>query len=174
MRRGELPRVRLRSRRLDVHLTLQFLRYELDAEGHAFQRLALGDETLELYPILDPISLEHALEVERTILPAIVALYESEPSRSEFDSFHRFAELFEAVRGGDGSAAASLDDVASRVLEAVRATINDLTPPDEIRRRAFACFYRHATCDNDGYRQKALASLERLVTRVSETHGDKA
>jgi hypothetical protein len=153
---------------------VEFVRYELDAEGHAYQRLALGEETLELYPILDPISLEHALEVERAILPAIVALYEAEPSRPEFDPFRRFVDLFEAVRSGGGAAAAGLDDIAARVLEAVRAAINDLTPPDEVRRRAFACFYRHATCDNDGYRQKALASLERLVTRVSETYGEEA
>jgi hypothetical protein len=155
-------------------LSLRFLRYELDAEGHAYQRLALGEETLELYPILDPISIEHALEVERTILPAIVALYEAECSRPAFDPFHRFVESFEAIRRGDGAAAAALDDMAARALEAVRAAINDLTPPDEVRRRAFACFYRHATCDNDGYRQKALASLERLVARVSETHGEEA
>jgi len=154
-------------------LTVTFVRYELDAEGHAFQRLALGDETLTLYPLLDPISLEHALEVERTILPAIVALYEADPSRPEFDSFRRFAEIFDAIRSGDGKAAASVDEGAARVLEAVRAAINDFTPAGEIRRRAFACFYRHATCDNDGYREKALASLERLVKRVSETHGEE-
>lgn len=154
-------------------MTVTFLRYELDAEGHAFQRLAFGDETLVLYPLLDPISFEHALEVERTILPAIVALYEADPSRPEFDSFRRFAELFDAIRSGDGGATASLDEVSARVLEAVRAAINDFTPADEIRRRAFASFYRHATCDNDGYREKALASLERLVKRVSETHGEE-
>ena len=148
----------------------QFLRYEIDADGHAYQRLALGDDSLVLYPLLDPISLEHALEVERTILPAIVALYESERSHPTFAAFHRFFARFQAIRQGDGEAIASLDALEARMLEAVRAAINDFTPPDEIERRAFACFYRQATCDNDGYREKALASWNELVARVSEAH----
>jgi len=148
----------------------EFLRYEIDADGHAYQRLALGEESLALYPLLDPISLEHALEVERTILPAIVALYESERTSPAFEAFHRFFERFQAIRRGDGEAAASLDELGARVLEAIRAAINDFTPEEEIERRAFACFYRQATCDNDGYREKARTSLNELVLRVSEVH----
>jgi hypothetical protein len=151
-------------------LSVRFLRYEIDAEGHAYQRLALGEETLELYPLLDPISLEHALEVERTILPAIVLLYQEEPRHPAFDGFRLFLERLEAIRRGESEGAAALSEAEARAVDALRAAINDLTPPEEVHRRAFVCFYRHATCDNDVYRTKALTSLERLVARVSDLH----
>ena len=71
--------------------TLLFLRYELDADGHAYQLLAVGEEHLQLYPVLDAISFEHALEVEQTILPAIVELFEADPQREAFNKFPRFS-----------------------------------------------------------------------------------
>ena len=151
----------------------RFLRYELDADGHAYQLLALGEELLELYPILDPISFEHALEVEQTILPAIVELFEGGPQREAFDAFHGFFERFRRIREGDGAAVAALDEIEARVLEALRANINDQTADDEVRRRAFAIFYQHAICDNDGYRAKAQRSLERLIVRLGEAHGER-
>ena len=150
-----------------------FLRYELDADGHAYQRLALGEESLALYPVLDPISIEHALEVEKTILPAIVALYAADPSRAEFDGFRRFRDRFRALAAGTAEPPDPADDGDARALDALRAAINDYTPPEEIERRAFACFYRHASCDNDVYREKAHRSLERLITRLSEIHAPR-
>jgi hypothetical protein len=149
---------------------LLFLRYEVDRDGHAYQLLALGEETLEFYPPLDPFSVEHALEVERTILPAIVALYEDEPDRPAFGAFHGFFERLRRIRGGDPGAVESLDPAEARVLEAVRASVNEHTPAEEIRRRAFARFYQHATCDNDRYRSKVRESLDLLVTRLGELH----
>jgi len=44
---------------------------------------------------------------------------------------------------------------------------------DEVRRRAFAHFYQHAICDNDVYRAKAQRSLERLIARLGEAHGER-
>jgi hypothetical protein len=38
--------------------------------------LRIRAPAVALYPILDPLSLEHAYEVDRTILPDIVTLYE--------------------------------------------------------------------------------------------------
>ena len=152
--------------------TLLFLRYELDADGHAYQLLALGEERLDLYPVLDPISFEHALEVEQTILPAIVELFEADPQRGAFDAFHTFFERFRRIREGDGAALEALDEVEARVLEAIRASISDQTSDDGVRRRAFAHFYQHAICDNDHYRAKAQQSLERLIARLGELHGE--
>ena len=153
--------------------TSLFLRYELDADGHAYQLLALGEERLELYPVLDPISFEHALEVEQTILPAIVELFECGPQREAFETFHAFFERLRRIREGDGTAREALDDVQARVLEAAHASINDYTSDDELRRRAFAHFYQHAICDNDVYRDKAQRSLERLIARLGEAHGKR-
>jgi hypothetical protein len=150
-----------------------FLRYELDADGHAYQLLAVGEELLELYPILDPISFEHALEVEQTILPAIVELFEGEPQREAFDAFHDFFERLRRIREGDGAVLETLDEVQARVLEALRASINDYTSADDVRRRAFVHFYRHAMCENDIYRAKAQRSLERLIVRLGEAHGER-
>ena len=153
--------------------TLLFLRYELDADGHAYQLLAVGEEHLQLYPVLDPISFEHALEVEQTILPAIVELFEADPQREAFAAFHGFFERLRRIRDGDGAAVAALDEIEARVLEALRANINDLTTDDEVRRRAFATFYQHAICDNDVYRAKAQRSLGRLIARLGEAHGER-
>lgn len=151
--------------------SLVFLGYEIDGDGHAYQRLALGDETALLYPVLDPISFEHALEVERTILPAIVALYEQAPEHAAFDAFRAFFERFRRIQRGDGSALEELDELAARVLEAVRASINDLTPEHEIPGRAFARFYQHAICESPQYREKARSSLAALVARLGGTLG---
>jgi len=148
-----------------------FLRWELDADGHAYQLLALGEERLQLYPVLDPISLAHTLEVARTILPAVVELFEADPQR--FAAFHAFFELFVRIRDGDVAALENLDDVHARVLDALRAAINDRTADDEVRRRAFAYFYQQAICDNDRYRAKASQSLERLIARLGELHAER-
>ena len=155
-----------------MSITARFLRYEIDADGHAYQLLAVGEGRLELYPVLDAISFEHALEVERTVLPAIVALFEGPAARGGLEAFHRFFERFRQIREGDGGVIQALDEVETRVLEAVRASINDHTPEEDIRRRAFARFYQHAICDNDVYRAKAHRSLERLITRLAEMHGE--
>jgi hypothetical protein len=154
----------------NVTSPLVFLRYEVDGDGHVYQLLALGEETLSLYPPLDPFSLEHALEVERTILPAIVALYEATPERPDFDAFHAFFERLCKIREGDPRAVEALDEVEARVLEAIRASINEHTPAEELRRRAFARFYQHATCDSDRYRSKVQRSLEMLAMRLGEVH----
>lgn len=151
----------------------RFVRYEVDDDGHACQVLVVGEERFELYPVLDPISLEHALEVGRTILPAVVALFDRDPARDGFAPFHRFFERFARLRQGDGAALGELDEIEARVLDAVRASVNDRTPEDEIRRRAFACFYQHGICDNDVYRAKAHGSLERLVARLAEMHAER-
>jgi hypothetical protein len=147
-----------------------FLRYEIDADGHAYQLLSFGDERLELYPPLDAISLQHALEVEGTVLPAIVELFEASPGRASFDAFHVFFDRLRRIQEGDGTALRALDEVESRVLEAVRSSINEHTPPDEVRRRCFARFYQYAICDNHAYRTKARQSLERLVGRVGAAY----
>ena len=107
----------------NVTSTVVFLRYDVDCDGHVYQLLVLGKDTLDLYPPLDPFSLEHALEVERTILPAIVALYEATPERPAFDAFHAFFERLCRIREGDPRAVEALDEVEARVLEAVRASI---------------------------------------------------
>lgn len=107
-----------------------FLRYELDGDGHARQLLALRGETLELYPILDPVSLEHALAVERTILPEIVALYETDPRHAAFAGFHTFFAHFSRIQQGDGAACEDIAGSEARALEALRASINERTPQD--------------------------------------------
>lgn len=151
----------------------RFLGYEVDADGHVYQALAVGGRRVDLYPVLDPISLEHAFEVGRTILPAIVALFERDPGRDGFAQFHRFFERFARIRRGEGAALEGLDEIEARVLDALHASINDRTPEDEIHRRAFACFYQHGICDNDVYRAKARGSLERLVTCLAEMHAER-
>lgn len=146
-----------------------FLRYQLDADGHAYQLLAVGDDTMALYPILDPLSLEHAIEIEGMILPQIVDLFETRGER--FEGFEAFFARARRLQAGEADTGEALDEAQARALDRLRADITDWTPPEDVRRRALARFYQHAMCDNDGYRRKAHRSLEALVARLSEIHG---
>lgn len=65
---------------------------------------------------------------------------------------------------------ASLDVIEARTCEIVKTDVNEQTPQDEVRCRAFLRFYQYVTCDTAVYRQKVHRSLEQLVQQVNEMY----
>lgn len=146
------------------------MRWETDADGHAYQLLDIEGETHSLYPVLDPFSLEHAVSIEQTILPAILDLYEADPQRDAFAAFRDFSARLEQLTNKPDEILASLNPAESRVFEILKGDINEMTPPEDMRRHMFVRFYQYVTCDTTEYRQKAHRSLEQLVQRVNDLY----
>lgn len=144
----------------------EFLGIELDADGHFFYRASLGGESIAVYPPLDPVSLEHALEVERTILPKLADEFARRRDERAFEPFHRFLALWLRLREGEPGFGGEFDAAESRLVEIVRASVNDHTPRDDLEPRAFVRWYQHVACESDVYRAKVRASLEDLGARV--------
>ena len=152
-------------------VTPDFVAFALDADGHAFQRLSLGDEPLSLYPVIDPISAEHALNVEQVLLPAVLELFRGARDGGVFPGFESFwGAVRRAWRGQAVPADEELPEPLPRVLEAVKAEVSELTSEEGLRERAFVRFYQHALCDREEYRRKVRESLERVVMRVNERY----
>lgn len=143
---------------------VEFLGVELDAEGHFFYAVAIGEEQLSFYPPLDALGFEHAIEVEQTILPLLGTAWESLRDAEPFAPFRRFFERYRS-REGELEAAADLGDDEARLLEIVKSSVVEQTPADEIERRAFLRWYQHVVCENEAYRDKVRRSLEEMATR---------
>jgi hypothetical protein len=176
---GACDAVRLRwitagqAQTVDVAVPSQqpvFLRWEMDTDGHAYQLLEVGGEEKALYPVLDPVSFEHAINVEQTILPEIFALYQADSYKDLFTPVHQFSDRFARFRVGHEETSENPNTTEARVCEIVKADINEQTPEAEVQRRIFMRFYQHATCDTDDYRRKAHDSLARLVERVNDLY----
>ena len=144
----------------------EFLGIGLDAEGHFFYRASLGGESIVFYPPLDPVSLEHALEVERTILPTLAEAFVAEREAPSFAPFHRFLALWLRMLDGEPGLGGDLGPAETRLVEIVRASVNDHTPRDDLEPRAFVRWYQHVACESDAYRAKVRASLEDLGARI--------
>lgn len=144
----------------------EFLSVELDAEGHFFYRASLGGESIAVYPPLDPLTLEHALEVERTILPKLADAFARRRDEPAFEPFHRFFALWLRLLEGEPGLGGELDAAEVRLVEIVRASVNDHTPRDDLEPRAFVRWYQHVACEGDAYRAKVRACLEDLGARI--------
>jgi hypothetical protein len=144
----------------------EFLGIELDAEGHFYYRASLGGDSIAVYPPLDPVSLEHALEVEGTILPKLAEAFVAEREASAFAPFHRFLALWLRMLDGEPGLGGDLDAAETRLVEIVRESVNDHTPRDALEARAFVRWYQHVACESDAYRAKVRASLEDLGARI--------
>jgi hypothetical protein len=144
----------------------EFSGVELDAEGHFFCRASLGGESIAVYPPLDPLTLEHALEVERTILPKLADAFARRRDEPSFEPFRRFFALWLRLLEGEPGLGGELDAAEARLVEIVRASVNDHTPREELEPRAFVRWYQHVACESDAYRAKVRASLEDLGARI--------